>query len=91
MIDTIKGIIAKIIIKDNTDYCMYCIIDTINKNINGITYKQLYNIIGKYFTTEEFINGWKKAFNEKYIIQIQNSNKFIIGVKILLYEYEYLL
>ena len=46
MLDKIKGIIARLTIKDEIDYCMYCILDTLNKNLRGLSYATMRDTIG---------------------------------------------
>ena len=91
MLDKIKNILARYIIKNEVEYCMYCILDTINKNIHGLSYNELKNTIGKYFSDRIFINAWYNLKYGEYIIKVENTNKYIIGVRILEYRYEYLL
>ena len=54
MLDKIKGIIARLTIKDEIDYCMYCILDTLNKNLRGLSYTTMRDTIGLYFTEKTF-------------------------------------
>lgn len=91
MLDRIKGIIARLTIKDEIDYCMYCILDTFNKNPRGLSYTSMRNTIGVYFTEETFKTAWFTLKDRKYLIHINNTDRYIIGVKILNYPYEYLL
>ena len=92
MLDRIKGIIARLTIKNETDYCMYCILDTLNKNLRGLSYTSMRNTIGAYFTEKTFNTAWFTLKDRKYIIPINNTDRYIIGVKIILdYPYEYLL
>ena len=91
MLDKIKGIIARLTIKNEIDYCMYCILDTFNKNLRGLSYTSMRNTIGIYFTEKTFNTAWFTLKDRKYIIPINNTDRYIIGVKILEYPYEYLL
>lgn len=91
MLDKIKGIIARLIIKNETGYCIYCILDTLNKNPRGLSYTSMRNTIGVYFTEETFNTAWFTLKDRKYIIPINNTNRYIVGVRILNYQYEYLL
>lgn len=91
MLDKIKGILARRIIKNEIDYCAYCILDTINKNMRSLSYNELKNTIGKYFSDRTFINAWYNLKYNEYIVKVENSDKYIIGVRILEYQYEYLL
>ena len=91
MLNKIKGIIARLTIKDETDYCMYCILDTLNKNLRGLSYTTMRDTIGLYFTEKTFKTAWFTLKDRKYIIPINHTDRYIIGVKILEYPYEYLL
>ena len=91
MVDKIKGLLARIIIKSNQSYCEYCILDTVNKNINGVSYTQVYNAIGKYFSPQLFAIAWLSVKCSAYITQIKDSDKYIVGARILVYPYEWLL
>ena len=90
MLDKIKGILARRIIKNEIEYCMYCMLDTINKNMRGLSYNELKNTIGKFFSDRTFIAWFNLKYNE-YIVKVENTNTYIIGVRILEYQYEYLL
>ena len=90
--DIIKGIMARIIIRDEVDYCAYCILDTLNKNTNGLSYKTLYNTIGKYFTPKIFDSAWFDLKFSHYIIRIDNTNRYIYGAQAYTnYKYNILL
>ena len=91
MLDKIKGILARRIIKNEIEYCMYCILDTINKNMRSLSYNELKNTIGKYFSDRTFINAWYNLKYNEYIVKVENTDKYIIGAQILEYQYEYLL
>ena len=91
MLDKIKGILARRIIKNEMEYCMYCILDTINKNMRGLSYNELKNTIGKYFSDRTFINAWYNLKYGEYIVKVENTDKYIMGVRVLEYQYEYLL
>ena len=91
MLDKIKGILARRIIKNEIDYCAYCILDTINKNMSSLSYNELKNTIGKYFSDRTFINAWYNLKYNEYIVKVENSDKYIIGAQILEYQYGYLL
>lgn len=91
MLDKIKGIIARLTIKDETDYCMYCILDTLNKNLRGLSYTSMRDTIGEYFTEKTFNTAWFTLKDAKYVIPINHTDRYTVGVKILEYPYEYLL
>lgn len=89
MLTKIKILIAKLIMNDY-EYCEYGILYTINSHINGISYKEVYNAIGKYFSLEMFDEVWLLLKSNGYIIPLDN-HKYIVGAKILLYDYDFLL
>ena len=72
-------------------FVMYCMLDTINKNMCGLSYNELKNTIGKFFSDRTFINAWFNLKYNEYIVKVENTNTYIIGVRILEYQYEYLL
>lgn len=92
MIDKIKELIAKLIIKDETEYCAYCIMDTISKNIDGLSYDNVYNAIGEYFTPKIFNDAWYLLKFKKYIVNVEDTDKYMYGIQAWLnYDYDCLL
>ena len=89
----IKRRIAKIIICNREEYCLYCLLSILNYNIHGFTYESAFKIMHEHlnFTPIEFDDAWSTAKFYKYIIKIEDTKKYIIGMNIFEYEYNILL
>ena len=91
MLNRIKGIIARVVLRHDTDYAMYCILSTLSSNVNGLTYKTVESIYKNYFSKTVISVAWQRAFAAGYIRRVDFTNVYIIGVDILFYTYEILL